>query len=137
MNINKLIIAGRLGKDPELRQTTNGKSVVSFTVATNRVWKDQSGAKQESTEWVNVVAWGKTAESINKYFRKGKEIYLEGRLQTRSYEKDGQKKYITEMVADTFQFVGFDKDGQQDGATDELPTIQQGGEDINVDDIPF
>ena len=153
MNINKLIIAGRLGKDPEMRTTPNGKNVTQFTVATNRTWKDGNGQKQEFTEWVNCVAWGKTAESINTYFKKGKEIYCEGRLQTRSWEdQEGKKHYRTEMIVDNFQFVGYDKDstggGQssypapsddysQPDAQDELPTIQAGGEDISVEDIPF
>lgn len=137
MNINKLIIAGRLGKDPELKTTTNGTSVASFSVATNRTWTDKQGQKQEDTEWVNCVAWGKTAETISKFFHKGKEIYLEGRIQTRKWQdKEGNNRYTTEMVIDTFQFVGYDKDGGSKGNTPPPPQDNV-STDIDVEEIPF
>ncbi len=105
-SVNKAIILGRLGKDPELRSTGSGKSVASFSMATNETWKDQSGEQQERTDWHNIVAWGKTAELCAEYLKKGREAFIEGRIQTRSYEKDGQTRYMTEIVADRVQFIG-------------------------------
>ena len=148
MNINHVVIAGRLGKDPELKQTPSGMKVASFSIATNRNWKDKNtGEKKEETEWVNCVAWGRTAEVIATYFKKGKEIYIEGRMQTRSWDdKNGQKRYTTEVVVNTFQFVGSSNDAGGGGsaysrdeqASPEEPSVQVGtDEDINPDDIPF
>jgi len=104
MNLNKAMIIGRLTRDPEGRTTPSGRPVTSFSVATNRVWSDASGAKQEATEYHNVVLWGKLAEISAQYLVKGQEVYIEGRLQTRSWEgQDGVKRYSTEIVADTMQ----------------------------------
>ncbi|TRZ78055.1 single-stranded DNA-binding protein [bacterium] len=104
MNLNKAMIIGRLTKDPDGRTTPSGRPVTSFSVATNRVWSDASGAKQEATEYHNVVLWGKLAEISAQYLVKGQEVYVEGRLQTRSWEgQDGVKRYSTEIVADTMQ----------------------------------
>ena len=101
-SLNKVMLIGNLGKDPELRYTTSGVAVATFTLATNESWRDQDGNTQERTEWHNIVAWRKLAEICGEWLKKGKKIYLEGRIQTRSYDdkNTGTKKYITEIVAD-------------------------------------
>ncbi|MFN0159408.1 MAG: single-stranded DNA-binding protein, partial [Bacteroidota bacterium] len=101
-SLNKVQLIGNLGKDPELRYTTAGVAVATFTIATNESWKDQDGNLQERTEWHNIVAWRKLAEICGEWLKKGKKVYIEGRLQTRSYDdkNTGTKKYITEIVAD-------------------------------------
>ena len=105
--VNKVIIVGRLGKDPEVRTVGNGGTVAQLTVATSENWVDKEGHKQERTEWHRVVAWGKLADIIGKHLSKGRQVYVEGRLQTRSWEdQQGQKKYSTEIVASTVQFLG-------------------------------
>jgi single-strand DNA-binding protein len=106
--INKVIIVGRLGADPELKHTQGGQAVARLSIATSEQWTDKNtGQKQERTEWHRVVVWGKQAEVIGKYMTKGRQIYVEGRLQTRSWEDpQGQKKYTTEIVANNFQFLG-------------------------------
>ncbi|MBT3983400.1 MAG: single-stranded DNA-binding protein [Bacteriovoracaceae bacterium] len=108
MSVNKVIILGRLGQDPELRYTPTGSAVCNFSLATSENWTDKnSGQKNERTEWHRVVVWGKQAEHCAKYLSKGRQAYLEGRLQTRSWEdNNGQKKYTTEIVANTVQFIG-------------------------------
>ena len=106
LNINKVTFAGNLTRDPELKALPSGMSVVNFSIASNRSWKDKDGNKQDSTEYGNIVMFGKRAEAINNYFSKGQAIYIEGRLQTRSWDKDGVKMYRTEIIADEFQFVG-------------------------------
>ena len=109
--LNKAMIIGHLGRDPKETITSNGISIVNFSVATSESWTDKnSGEKQERTEWHRVVAFGKPAESINKYMKKGSQIYIEGRLQTRSWERDGQTHYTTEIVAQNFQFLGSRQD---------------------------
>lgn len=105
--VNKVILVGRLGADPQLRYTPSGKAVVNFTMATNMVWKDPDGKQQEKTEWHRVVAWSKLAEIIGEWLKKGSNAYIEGRLQTRSYEDtNGVKKYITEVVATDLEMLG-------------------------------
>lgn len=105
--VNKVIIIGRLGQDPELKQTGSGQAVCTLNVATSENWKDRDGNRQERTEWHRIVIWGKQAENSAKYLAKGRQVYLEGRLQTRSWETpDGQKRYTTEIVASTVQFLG-------------------------------
>ena len=105
--VNKAIIIGRLGADPEVKQISSGNTVATLSVATSESWNDKSGQKQERTEWHRVVVWGKTAELCGKYLSKGRQVYLEGRLQTRSWEdQQGQKRYTTEIVANTVQFLG-------------------------------
>jgi single-strand DNA-binding protein len=107
MSVNKVILVGNLGKDPELRYTPSGAAVTTFSLATSERYKDKSGEMQEKTEWHNVVAWRQLAEICGKYLHKGKQIYIEGRIQTRSYDdKDGNKRYITEIVADQMQMLG-------------------------------
>lgn len=107
MSVNKVIILGRLGSDPELRQTTSGHSVARFNVATNEYWKSKTGEQNEKTEWHRVIAWGRLGEVCHQHLMKGKQVYIEGRLQTRSWE-DSQnvKKYSTEVIASTVQFLG-------------------------------
>jgi single-strand DNA-binding protein len=104
--VNKVIIVGRLGKDPETRTVGQGQ-VSNFSVATSENWVDKEGQKQERTEWHRIVVWGKLADICGKYLSKGKQVYVEGRLQTRSWDDaQGQKKYSTEVVATTVQFLG-------------------------------
>ena len=99
-SLNKVQLIGNLGKDPELKYTSAGVAVATFSIATSDSWKDQEGNTQERTEWHNIVAWRKLAEICGEWLKKGKKVYIEGRLQTRNYEKDGVKRYITEVVAD-------------------------------------
>ena len=108
-SVNKVILIGNLGKDPETRYMSNGDAVTNITLATTDTWKDKNGEKQEKTEWHNVVAWRKLAEIVGEYLKKGKKVYIEGKLQTRSYEKDGVKRYMTEIVAD--QMIMLDSGG--------------------------
>ena len=103
--VNKAIILGRLGKDPEVREAGSGK-VANFSVATSEKWKDKDGVYQERTEWHNIVAWNKLADLAEKYLVKGKEIYIEGKIKTDSYEKDGEKRYSTKIHALGITFVG-------------------------------
>ena len=102
-SLNKVMLIGNLGKDPEVRYTASGVAVATFTVATNESWKDQDGNLQERTEWHNIVAWRKLAEICGEWLKKGKKVYIEGRIQTRSYDdkNTGAKRYITEVVADS------------------------------------
>ena len=107
MSVNKVILLGRLGQDPELKYTPGGAAVCNFSVATTEAWTDKQGAKQEKTEWHRIVVWGKLAELCNQYLAKGRQAFLEGRLQTRSWDdKDGTKRYTTEILASTVQFIG-------------------------------
>ena len=116
MSVNKVIIVGRLGQDPELKYTPSGMAVCNFSCATSESWTDKSGQKQERTEWHRVVVWGKLAELCGQYLAKGRQCYVEGSLQTRSWEdKQGQKRYTTEVNAKTIQFLG----GAQTGATNQ------------------
>jgi len=102
MSLNKCLIIGNLGRDPEMRYTPSGQAVTQFTVAVNRNYKDAQGERQEETEWFRVVAWGQQAEFAAEYLRKGNRVYIEGRLQTRQWEgQDGQKRYTTELIAQT------------------------------------
>ncbi|HVF59788.1 MAG TPA: single-stranded DNA-binding protein [Thermoanaerobaculia bacterium] len=150
--LNKVLLIGNLGRDPEVRSTPSGQPVASFTLATNRRWRDKSGAKQEQTEWHNIVVWGRQAEIAGQYLTKGKQIYVEGRLQTRSWEdrQSGEKRYRTEIVCDNFQMLGggrggggdFEPGGQSHPAEsgyDEAPAYGGGGAGgaAEDDDIPF
>jgi single-strand DNA-binding protein len=106
-SVNKVILIGNLGRDPELRYTQQGQAVANFTLATNENWTNKSGDREERTEWHRVVAWARTAELCAEYLAKGRTVYVEGRLQTREWEdKDGQKRRTTEVVAQTVQFLG-------------------------------
>lgn len=107
MSVNKVILVGRLGQNPEVRYTPSGAAVANFSIATNESWVDKSGQKQERTEWHRIVVWGKQAENCAQYLTKGRQAYVEGRLQTRQWQdKDGQTKYTTEVQAQTIQFLG-------------------------------
>ena len=151
MFLNKAIIIGNLTRDPELRSLPSGIQVATIGVATNRVWKDKNGAKQESADFHNVVVFGRQAETSAQYLKKGASVLVEGRMQTRSWDgTDGQKKYRTEIVADRIQFgpraggAGFGAPASAAAAPkgDDQPappvdTIGYPEENINVDDIPF
>lgn len=115
-SLNKAIIIGHLGKDPEVRHMNNGKPVCSFSVATSESWKDQSGARQERTQWHNVVIFSEgLCKVASQYLRKGSKVYLEGQIQTRSYEKDGSTRYITEIVLQGFNASLILLDSKQEG----------------------
>jgi single-strand DNA-binding protein len=143
--VNKVILVGNLGSDPEIRSTTSGQRVANFRMATSRNWTGQDGQRQEKTEWHSIVAWGKLADIVEKYLTKGKQIYVEGRLETRSWQdKEGQTKYKTEIVCETMQMLGragADRNGEpamdsppRGGAPDESFAPAGGGSD---DDLPF
>lgn len=107
LGVNKAILIGNLGRDPELRYTPGGQPAANFTLATTERWTDKNGQRQERTEWHNIVAWGKLAELVNQYLKKGRSVYIEGRITTRSWDdRDGNKKYRTEIVANQVQFIG-------------------------------
>ena len=150
MYLNKAIVIGNLTRDPELKSLPSGIKVCSFSLATNRVWKDKNGARQESTDYHNVVVFGRQAETVAQYMKKGSSILVEGRMQTRSWDdkNSGEKKYRTEIVADRTQFgprAGGSTGGgaPQAGApkaeqkAEELDSIEYPEENINPEDIPF
>lgn len=149
MSVNKVILIGRLGQDPELKYTPSGSPVCNFSLATSENWVDKSGQKQEKTEWHRVVVWGKLAELCGQYLSKGREAYIEGKLQTRSYDdKEGNKRYTTEVQALSVQFLGGKQDQVQSQTTSQEPTKKADGgfkEVLQVfpsaefagDDIPF
>lgn len=103
--LNKVMIMGNVGQNLELRKTSSGRSVVNISIATTQRWKDEKGAEKETTEWHKVIVWGKLAENCGKYLSKGRGCFVEGRLQTRKYEKDGQDHYSTQIIADNVQFL--------------------------------
>jgi single-strand DNA-binding protein len=105
-SVNKVILVGNLGADPELKYTPSSRPLCNLRIATTEVFKDKSGQRQEKTEWHRVTVWGDQAENCSKYLAKGRSVYIEGRLQTRSYDKDGQKHYATDVVADRVVFLG-------------------------------
>lgn len=162
MNVNKVILVGRLTRDPDMRTTPTGQSVATLSMATNNFWTDKSGTKQEKTEFHNVVLWGRLAEIAGQYLTKGQECFVEGRLQTREYTaKDGTQKRITEIVGETMQ-LGSRAQGSSQGAgtpqrapeanrnnngsanapapiEEEIPTINLDDEkdEIRIEDVPF
>ena len=114
--LNKVMLIGNLGKDPEVRYTPGGQAVANFTIATNEAWTDKSGAKQERTEWHRIVAWGKTAELCGEYLTKGRQVYIEGKIQTREWNnKEGVKQYTTEIVAGQVLFLAGGERGAGQG----------------------
>jgi len=148
MYLNKAIIIGNLTRDPELRSLPSGIKVCSFSVATNRVWKDKNGARQEAADYHNVVVFGRQAETVAQYMKKGSSILVEGRMQTRSWDdkESGQKKYRTEIIADRTQFgpkggsngsSGGQAPAKETTGKEEVDTIEYPEEDINPEDIPF
>ncbi|TXI45010.1 single-stranded DNA-binding protein [Methylophilus sp.] len=110
-SVNKVILMGNLGRDPEVRYMPNGEAVANFSIATTENWKDKSGARQEKTEWHNIVMYRRLAEIAGEYLKKGRPVYIEGRLQTRKWEKDGVTRYSTEIVADQMQMLGTGREG--------------------------
>lgn len=151
MYLNKAMIFGNLTRDPELKALPSGMNVCSFSLATNRVYNDRDGKRQENTDYHNITVFGKQAENCAKYLNKGNSAYVEGRLQTRSWEKDGQKHYRTEVIADRVQF-GPKSSGSSDGGGNSTPAKKDDKEDadgkapampdypeeeINPEDIPF
>ena len=152
--VNKVILVGNLGRDPEVRYTKSGQAVASFSLATSESWKGKDGNREEKTEWHRIVAWGKLGEICGEYLNKGKQVYIEGRLQTRDWDdKDGNKRSTTEIVASTMTMLG-----QAGGATNQgysnnapsgssapsspagssaSPNNSGGGDEFEDDDIPF
>ena len=144
--VNKVILIGRLGKDPEVRNLENGVSVANFTMATSESYKDRTtGEKKEVTEWHNVVLWRGLAEISQKYLHKGDLVYIEGKLRTRSWEKEGVTRYTTEIVADNMTMLG-SKGGGSGGSSssdygsrsaERTPSESYGGGNDSTDDLPF
>ena len=129
--VNKVILLGNLGADPEVRFTPGGQAVANFRIATSESWNDKNGQRQERTEWHRVVVWGKRAEVCSKYLSKGRQVYVEGRIQTRTYDdKDGNKRYITEVIAADVQFLGGGGkgDGARGGRSDDGPPPPSDGD---------
>lgn len=141
MSVNKAILIGRLGKDPELRYTPGGKAVASFSLATTERWTGDDGQRNESTTWHNIVAWGKQAELMKEYLSKGREVYIEGRISNRSYDdKDGNKRYISEVVVQNFQFIGSRGDAPSNGPSRQQDSAPQPSPDNlgeGDEDLPF
>ncbi len=137
--VNKVILIGNLGKDPELRYTPGNQAVATFSLATSEKWKDKEGVQQDKTEWHNIVLWGRQAEIAKEYLAKGKQVYIEGRIQTRSWDdKDGNKRYTTEIVGQRMQFLGQKGDSGSGGGTPPPPEAPQGGDMTDEgDDLPF
>lgn len=139
MSVNKAILIGNLGKDPEVRFTSTGRAVARFPIATSEVWTDAEGNRQERTEWHNIIVWGKQGETCGQYLAKGRQVFVEGSIRTRNYDdKSGTKRYVTEIVAQRVRFLGGgggtrvapeDAGGVDDG--------QAGGTPPLDDDIPF
>ena len=148
MSLNQVQIIGNLTKDPEVRQTPNGNTVATFTVATNFTWKDSNGQKQEKAEFHNVVAWGKLAEICQNYLNKGQKIYIQGRLQTRDWEaEDGSRKYKTEIIAENMIMLTNNQNSSsnnsyqpQESQPNENPASANFAsidDEISIDDLPF
>ena len=153
MSLNQAQIIGNLTKEPEVRQTPNGSTVATFTVATNYTWKDANGQKQEKAEFHNIVAWGKLAEICQSYLNKGQKVYIQGRLQTRDWEaEDGSRRYKTEIIADNMIMLSSSGTPQRNndsyGATDDSHNqpisannseadFSQSDDEISIDDLPF
>ena len=148
-SVNKAILIGNLGRDPELRHTASGKSVATFTVATNRSWTGPDGSSQEETEWHNIVAWDRLAEICQQYLQKGRKVYIEGRIQTRSWDDKttGQKRYMTEIVANQMIILDSAGGGRGEGSSREAvrkpreERVPEPGYDFegdhSDDDLPF
>ncbi len=139
--VNKVILIGHLGKDPEVRHLENGTSVANFTLATSESYKDKAGNRIDQTEWHNIVVWRGLADVAEKFLKKGSQIYLEGKIRTRSWEdQGGNKKYTTEIVADTFNMLSKKDDSsqQQSSQSSQTPSSVQKSSPIDeADDLPF
>lgn len=139
-SVNKVILVGNLGADPELKYTPSQRPVCNMSIATTEVYKDRSGQRQEKTEWHKIVVWGDHAENCSKYLAKGRSVYVEGKLTTESYEKDGQKRYVTKVVADRVVFLGGGGGGAGSGARGGFGSSnppEGGTPPASDDDIPF
>lgn len=147
MYLNKALLIGNLTRDPELKALPSGIKVCSFSIATNRVWKDKNGSRQEAADYHNIVVFGRQAETVAQYMKKGSQVMIEGRMQTRSWDdaSSGTKKYRTEIIADRVQFGNSSQQGSskqtpntdKEVEEDSLDTIEYPDEQINVEDIPF
>jgi len=146
MSVNKAILVGNLGKDPEIRFTGTGRAVCKFPLATTTSWTDNDGNKQERTEWHNIIVWGKQGENCGKFLSKGRQVFVEGEIRSRSYDdKDGNKRYITEIIAMNVRFLGGGAGGGRGGSGGdpgfpEEPAMGMGGGGAAAtddDDIPF
>ena len=153
--LNKAMLIGHLGNDPEMRVTASGQSVVNFTLATNESFRDSSGNMQDRTEWHRIVAWGKLAEICNQYLKKGRQVYVEGRLQTRSWDdnKTGEKRYTTEIICSDMQMLGSGRDqsgqgydnnssfqqapAQRNTQQGDSPEQGESSSEAEKDDLPF
>jgi single-strand DNA-binding protein len=146
--VNKVILIGRLGKDPEVRYTPSGQAVANFSMATSENWTGKDGQKQERTEWHRIVVWGRLAELCKDYLRKGRQVYIDGKLQTRDWDdKDGKKRYTTEIIANTVQFLGSAPDKVENTSdtgieyvqseTNNIPQFEPNVNHITDDEIPF
>ena len=144
-SLNKIFLIGNLGKDPEIRTTTSGLSVATFSLATSEKFKNKNGEMEERTEWHNVVLWGKLAEIAKEYLNKGKSVYIEGRLQTRKWQdRDGKDRWSTEIVGDRMQMLSSKKDNDDRGYPASWDEAGTGDEDLsdfadakNLEDLPF
>ncbi len=136
--VNRALLIGRLGADPEVRYTPDGAMVTSFRLATDEQWKDKAGEKVQKTEWHRIVTFGKLAEICGNYLSKGKMVFVEGRIQTRSWEdKEGNKRYTTEIIATDMRMLDSKGTGKaQDANTDATPSYH-GGDSLPEDDVPF
>lgn len=156
MNVNKVLLVGRLTRDPEMRTTATGQNVASLSLATNRFWKDKSGQRQDKTTFHNVILWGRLAEIAGQYLAKGQEAFIEGRIETRKYTaKDGTDRYVTEIIAENMQLGSKAQGGgsfntpagktnqasstEQAAAPEEIPTINldEEQEEVRISDVPF
>lgn len=133
--VNKVILIGNLGADPELRYTASGTAVAKFRIATNEVYNDRQGNRQERTEWHRITAWGKLAEICGQYLSKGRQVYIEGRIRSDTWEQDGVKRYSYEIVADTMQMLGGAGDRSMGRDYEGSFAPPEGG--VPDDDIPF
>lgn len=147
-SVNKVILIGNLGADPELKYTPTSRALCNLRIATTEVYKDKGGQRQEKTEWHRVTVWGDQAENCSKYLSKGRSVYIEGKLQTRSYDKEGQKHYATDVVADRVVFLGGggERGGEggsgggrkaDTGRSAEEPPVGEAGAPPDDSDIPF
>jgi len=149
-SLNKVMLIGRLGKDPEIRYTPDGSVVANFSLATSEFWTDKGGTRQERTEWHNIVAWTKLADLAKRYLAKGRQVYIEGRIRTREYDdKDGNKRRVTEIIANQMVLLGSRPEGMETGGSAPMqrstPSAEPGFSsspgmadvEITDDDIPF
>lgn len=138
MSVNKVILVGRLGKDPEVKYMANETAVCNFSIATNRSYKDKAGERVEQTEWHNITFFGKQAEVIKEYLKKGNQVYIEGRIQTTQSEKDGQTRYFTDIIGEQFSFIGSKNDSSNTSSSSneefnqEPSKVSESEDDSNV-----